>query len=328
VHLQRVTKPRINPPRGLALGSFLALLVLSVAHPATSQGPADLATVPGAVDLDWFYLAAYPLLETLPAPFTWATALFLFVLALAIPWLPPMRMARPARVDLANCNGCSRCFADCPYNAITMVPRSDGAPFTAEARVDPSLCVRCGICAGACPTAMPFRRAGALSPGIDLPDLSIAALRDRVESAGASLRGRGRVMVFGCGEGVPLEGLASERVGVIQLACAGQLPPSFVDYVLARDLADGVLVTGCAANACHARFGLAWTEARFARTRDPQLRRRVPPERLRTVWAGRLGRAALDAELEAFARSLEALPPAVPPRRVPGLRETAEVQRA
>ena len=328
VHLQRIAKPRINPPRGLALGSFVALLVLSLVHPAVSQGPADLATVPDEFGLDWFYLAAYPLLETLPAPLTWATALFLAALALAIPWLPPMRMARAARVDLANCNGCARCFADCPYNAITMVPRSDGAPFAAEARVDPSLCVRCGICAGACPTAIPFQRARALSPGIDLPDLSIAFLRERVEAEGARLAGRGRVMLFGCGEGVPLEGLASERIGVVRLACSGQLPPSFVDYVLARDLADGVLVTGCAENACHARFGVAWTEARFARSRDPHLRQRVPPERLRTLWAGRLGRGALEAELRAFARSLEALPPVAPPRRAPGSREPAEVHRA
>ncbi|MCS6879323.1 MAG: cytochrome b N-terminal domain-containing protein [Geminicoccaceae bacterium] len=328
VHLQRIAKPRINPPRGLACGAFVSLLALSLAHPATSRPPADLASVPGEVGLDWFYLAAYPLLEILPAPLTWATALFLFALALSIPWLPPMRLARPPRVDLDNCNGCARCFADCPYDAITMVPRSDGAPFSAEARVDPGSCVRCGICAGACPTATPFRRASALSPGIDLPDLPIAALRDRVEAEGRRLSGRGRIMVFGCGEGISLEGLASARIGVVRLNCAGQLPPAFVDYVLSRDLAEGVLVTGCAANACHARFGILWTEARFARTRDPQLRRRVPAERLRTLWAGRLGRRALEAEIASFARALEALPPPAPVRRAPGLPATREVERA
>lgn len=328
VHLQRISKPKINPPRGLAVGAFLSLLILSLIHPATSQPPADLATVPDPVALDWFYLAAFPLLEVLPGPLSWGTALFLVALALAIPWLPPMRLPRPARVDLANCNGCGRCFADCPYNAITMVPRSDGAPFSAQARVNPSLCVRCGICAGACPTAMPFRRARELSPGIDLPDLSIASLRDRVEAEGARLAGRGRIMVFGCAHGVPLEGLASERVGVVRLACAGQLPPAFVDYVLSESLADGVLVTGCAENACHARFGIAWSEARFARTRDPQLRKRVPAERLKTCWAGRLGRPVLAAELASFAHELEALPQLAPRQPKRGLLGRTKVEHA
>ena len=74
LHLQRVTKPRINPPRGLALGTGLALIAMSLVFPALSQGPADLSRVPGAVGLDWFYLGAYPLLETLPGPVTWASA--------------------------------------------------------------------------------------------------------------------------------------------------------------------------------------------------------------------------------------------------------------
>ncbi|WP_428672034.1 cytochrome b N-terminal domain-containing protein, partial [Roseibium sp.] len=44
LHLQRVTKPKINPPRGLALGTGLSLFLLSAAYPAVSQAPADLAT--------------------------------------------------------------------------------------------------------------------------------------------------------------------------------------------------------------------------------------------------------------------------------------------
>jgi NAD-dependent dihydropyrimidine dehydrogenase PreA subunit len=126
IHLQRVTKPRINPPRGLAIGSLGAMLALSLVHPAVSQGPADLAMVPGAIGLDWFYLPLYPLLETWPGPVTWSAAATLLVILFAVPWLPPLRRARPAVVDLDNCNGCERCYNDCPYNAITMVPRTDG----------------------------------------------------------------------------------------------------------------------------------------------------------------------------------------------------------
>lgn len=307
VHLQRVTRPRINPPRGLAVGTLASLLVLAFVHPATSQGPADLLSVPTEIGLDWFYLPLFPLFERLPGPVTWGASIALLVMFVAIPWLPPMRKAKAAVVDLANCNGCTRCFADCPYNAITMVPRSDGRPFEREAKVDPALCVACGICAGACPTSMPFRRRSALVPGIDLPERTIAGLRDAVHAASAAATGRPRILVFGCDWGAPLDGLTSEHVGVVPIACSGHLPPSFLDYVLSRGLAEGVVLTGCAENACHNRFGIDWTKARLARERDPRLRERVPMERVRTLWAGPLGRHRLEALLVRFRSELEAL---------------------
>lgn len=308
IHLQRVTKPRINPPRGLAVGTLGAMLALSLVHPAMSQGPADLASVPGAVGLDWFYLALYPLLDTLPGPVTWSAAATILVMFIAVPWLPPLRRARPAVVDLDNCNGCERCYDDCPYNAIAMVPRTDGRAFEQQPSVDPSMCVACGICAGACPTATPFRRMSELVPGIDLPDLSIAEVRRRVDAAAAGLSGEGRVMVFGCAHGVPLAKLASPSTGVVELACIGQLPPAFIDYVVSKGLVDGVLLTGCTDNGCHARFGIRWTQDRLAGVRDPQLRARVPRQRLATVWAGRPGAGRLKAALAGFRAELAKLP--------------------
>ncbi len=308
VHLQRITKPRINPPRGLAVGTLLSLLVLSLVWPATSQGPADLLEVPADIGLDWFYLPLYPLFEALPGPVTWGSSIALLVMFLAIPWLPPMRRAKPARVDLSNCNGCARCFADCPYSAITMVARTDGRPFEREARVNAALCVACGICAGACPTATPFRRATALMPGIDLPDLPLARLREHLHEISARLTERPRIMVFGCGNGVPLAGLENPGVGVVRIACSGHLPPSFIDYVLSRDLAEGVVLTGCSEGDCHNRFGITWTEQRIAGVRDPYLRARVPRHRLRILWAGPLGRSRLEELLVRFAAELAVLP--------------------
>ena len=308
VHLQRVSKPRINPPRGLAAGTMASMLALSLYYPALSQGPADLAKVPGTLGLDWFYLPLYPLMETLPGPVSWGGALALIVCFCAIPWLPPMRKPPVAEVDLSNCNGCTRCLSDCPYNAISMHVRSDGLPFEREAVVDPSLCVACGICVGACPTAMPFRRASELVAGIDLPDGNVAGLRQEVEEKCASLKGAERILVFGCNHGVSLSGLESDSVASVSLRCIGQLPPSFIDYALSRRLADGVIVTGCAENSCYARFGTQWTDARIARERDPQLRARVPRERLRVLWAGRAGRGRLDALIRDFATALQEMP--------------------
>lgn len=308
IHLQRVTKPRINPPRGLAIGAFLSMLALSLVYPALSQGPADLAQVPGAVGLDWFYLPLYPLFERLPGTVTWIGAGVALLIFVSVPWLPPMRKPAPAAVDLDNCNGCRRCFNDCPYNAITMVPRSDNAAFEAEAVVNPSLCVACGICAGACPTSTPFRRASELQPGIDLPELPLAELRRRLDRMGEVAEDDVRVLVVGCDHGVRLGGLDNANTSSLQLRCVGQLPPAFIDYALSKRLASGVLLTGCSENACHARHGIQWTLERMARERDPYLRARVSRERIRTCWAGNGGRRALEAEISDFSDALRALP--------------------
>lgn len=305
LHLQRVSKPRINPPLGLTIGSGLSLLVLSLVYPATSQGPADLATVPGTIGLDWFYLPAFPLIETLPGPVTWTASLAFLIIMVAIPWLPPMKKAAPAVVNLDNCNGCSRCANDCPYTAITMQLRSDGKPFEGEAVVDPSLCVSCGICAGSCPTSTPFRRMSHLVPGIDLPDRPIIAIRDDTEAEARRISGPARILVYGCINTGTAEALRSQSVGVIPVNCTGHLPPSFVDYVLSRNLADGVVISGCTENSCYNRFGVKWTGQRMAGIRDPHLRKRVPRDRLRTVFAGRLGGHSLARELADFATFLE-----------------------
>src|SRR5690606_23050111 len=94
-------------------------------------------------------------------------------------------------------------------------------------------------------------------------------------------------------------------------------PPSYIDYVLSRDLADGVLLTGCAEGVCYNRFGIVWTEARLAGERDPHLRARVPRERLTTIWLGRRQGAELQRALEAFAARLEMLEAPPVERRSP-----------
>ncbi|MGI9483098.1 MAG: cytochrome b N-terminal domain-containing protein [Hyphomicrobiales bacterium] len=324
MHLQRVSKPRINPPRGLAIGAFASLLALSLVFPATSHGPANLAEVPGDVGLDWFYLPLFPLLENLPGPATWGASLALLVITFAMPWLPPLRKPAPAVVDLSNCNGCARCFEDCPYNAISLVERTDGRAFEREPIVNPDYCVGCGICAGSCPTSMPFRRLSDLSPGIDLPDLTIAEVREEVWKSADKLEGEGRIIVFGCTNGGDLSQLSSSKTEFISLKCIGQLPPAFVDYVLSRNIADGVMITGCAENSCHARFGIRWTDERLARTRDPQLRNRVPRERIRTLWTGRLGACALRKEVDAFSAELAEMGPVEMKRRN---RQNAEAKK-
>jgi len=232
-----------------------------------------------------------------------------FALLAALPWLPPEAKAPEAKVSLANCNGCSRCFDDCPFSALTMVPRTDGRPYELEPVVSPENCTSCGICAGSCPTSTPFRRAKPIEPGIELPHWSISELRDRVMAPTNVVVDEPRVIVFACKQG-NAELLDDENGGVrvVTLPCVGMLPPSFVDFALSRRFADGVMLAGCAENDCFHRLGNEWTLRRMARERDPYLRQRVPLERVDLAWLPPDAHRRRAKALQAFRARLGRLP--------------------
>lgn len=286
LHIQRYARAKVNPPRGLALGMLIMLTVLSLVYPALSQGPADLDKVPAQIGLDWFYLPAYPLLDQMPGLWLWALFGFATLLLVLLPWLPPAKRQSAAVVDLDNCNGCTRCASDCPFSAITMVPRTDGAPFLQQALVNPEHCTSCGLCAGSCPTATPFRRNTELIPGIDLPERPLRQLREQTIEASERLNGDRRVIVYACDYGLATRVLAAADVAVLPVPCIGNLPPAFIDFVISRHYADGVMLAGCRDGDCHYRLGQRWTEQRIAGQRDPYLRQRVPRERIDTCWLG------------------------------------------
>ncbi|HYR05807.1 MAG TPA: cytochrome b N-terminal domain-containing protein, partial [Gallionella sp.] len=307
VHIMRISYPVVNPRRGLVAGMLLAMLVLALVYPALSQGPADLGVEPHNIGIDWFYLFIYPLLEIWSPGAVWAFILGLTGLLSILPWLPKGNKQIPiARVSLDNCNGCGRCAADCPYEAVVMQPRSDGKHLMKESVVIPDRCVSCGICAGACPSSTPFRSDAGYVSGIEMPSMPMVWLRAEMAGDLAKLKGDARVMVFGCDNAADIRKLLSEGVAVMSLPCTAMLPPSFIEYALHEHQADGVLITGCREKDCYHRMGGIWTTQRLSREREPRLRGRVDRERrrIRLFWASSEDFKELSKELESFRVSL------------------------
>jgi ferredoxin/coenzyme F420-reducing hydrogenase delta subunit len=284
-HLQRLTRAAVFPPRALALGTTGTLLALAVVAPVSGQGPADLAQVTPVLALDWFILFMHPLAYASSASLAWTLLLGSWLALLALPLLPARVPRAPvAVVEPAQCNGCRRCFADCPFAAITMAPHPNGRAGRQVARVDADLCAGCGICAGACPSSTPLRSLAELRTGIDMPQQPIGALREQLHRRLGTAQAARTIVVFGCAQGADSARAAGPDVLALPLLCTGQLPPSFVEYAL-RDGAAGVVVASCRDGGCAFRLGARWTAERLAGTRAPHLRADLPRERVRRVEA-------------------------------------------
>ncbi len=276
-HIQRISRAVVFPPRALALGTCLTLLALALARPVLSHAPADLAVVPEVLTFDWLLLFMHPLMYATSAGTVWLLLTGALVGLVALPFWPQSAARVPvAVVDPANCNGCRRCFDDCPFAAVTMVPHPLRRSTRQMAQVNADLCASCGICVGACPSSTPFRSATHLVTGIDMPSAPIGALRQQLQQDLNALRTEPKIVIFGCDRGASVAALAAPDVATFSLMCTGMLPPSFVEYAL-RDGAAAVLVSGCREGGCEFRLGQRWTAQRLSGAREPHLRTSVPP---------------------------------------------------
>jgi coenzyme F420-reducing hydrogenase delta subunit/ferredoxin len=304
IHVKRLSNVDIYPPRGLAAGTFIALLGLSLVKPAVSHEPADLSSMPQVIHLDWFYLNVYPLLDYWSEEKTWILTISVTFLLMVLPWLLPRKDGPKAVVDLDNCNGCGLCFDDCPFDAISVQARTDGAKFEHEVIVNPALCGACGICVGSCPASNPFRSSRAvLKSGIDMPQLSADQMRSMTKNRIAEMSGQTNILIFGCDHGLDVNRLESEDTRGIQLICSGMLPPTLVEYALKLGV-DGVMVTGCRHNDCFFRFGNQWTRKRFDGDRKPSLRGRAERSRIRVHGGAETDKNEIEKDLEAFRTEL------------------------
>ncbi|MCF7821796.1 MAG: hydrogenase iron-sulfur subunit [Mariprofundaceae bacterium] len=294
VHIKRVSHARIMPPAGLATGTLAALLLLSLLQPTIGHDRASLDIAVSSLNLDWFYMFAYPLMDIWSMGAVWALLGGVTLLLFFLPLLPPRPASEPvAAVNLDYCSGCGLCADDCPYEAISMQQRSDGhSLFRQEAHVIAGNCVQCGICTGACPSSNPFRhatapalhRAAKFKSAIEMPQWSVDSLRATMTQSLDDIHAEHKILLFGCACAIDVQAHATEDIAAVILPCIGMLPPAFVEHALLHG-ADGVLVTGCREGDCYHRLGNSWLRERLDGTRRPYLRRSVDRKHIDFCWA-------------------------------------------
>ncbi len=304
IHTNRLHLPKVNPPRQLAVGVTLALLILSLIYPALSHAPADLRIAPGELKFDWFYLGIYALMGIWSMKTVWIIIAGGSLLILLLPWLPPRKRDPVAVVEDRLCSGCNLCVQDCPYEAIRLEPRTDHHKhFTSVAVVVSGKCVSCGICLASCPASTPFRSGLDLKSAIEMPDRGLQAMKAEMSEHLSGLNSINKVLLFGCDNAAPIDQLGQMGVARMRIRCSGMLPMSFIDFAL-RNGADGVFVSACRTGDCYHRLGNRWTRRRLSGQHKPELRDRVSRQRVYFYQGAAADTAKLQQHLQQFCQSL------------------------
>ena len=292
LHVSRLARPTLLPPRPLSLAVLGLLLAAAVLLPPGLDPEGTAFSLPGRITVSWFYAWWLPVTSALSPGAVWLLGLAVTVPFLLVPrWTRPAPEVRPPSwVDEDICVGCRQCGWDCPYEAITMIPRADGRA-DVVARVDPERCVSCGICAGSCAPM------GVGPPG--------RTGRDQIERVRAYLsdpsRARGELVAIACEHGAGRVAGAIEREGAVlyPMTCAGNLHTSVVELLL-RGGAAGVLVLPCHSRDCRNREGPKWLRERMYEGREAELQERVDRRRIAIAYAGAGETGRVAAEVRAL----------------------------
>jgi len=309
IHVIRISKPVINPPRMLAVIIAGIILVLAIIKPAPSLLPANTNKLISTIGLDWFYLFIYPMLNAMPTWLSWAIMAGSTLIITLAPWFIRSKKFAPAEIITNNCTGCSQCFEDCPYEAIHMMPQqnskqTNGRPYELEAIVMPKRCASCGICVGSCS----FN-------AVNFPDKTEKNITDEIKNTLATIKGGHGPNILGivCSYSINLREIIDPaasavkdmpNVKIVTVPCAGMIHPSWIEVAL-NSGAGGVFICGCQMGDCHFRLGNKWLEERLIGERLPILRQTIDRSLLRVYWHSALQTGDLLTEIKAFQEDMK-----------------------
>jgi len=281
-HIKRLRRPKFFPATYwmVAMGALLA--IIGLIFPSGLPPRADFSRLPEVIDLDAFFLFYIPFsMQGMAASWwIWGILIVVTIALTVIPWIWPGKKVRPVNIEPSRCTGCENCAEDCPYKAITMIPRDDDTPFKLLAQVDPKLCVSCGVCVGSCDTL-----------AISLCDRTPEMLWHDIESRLKTRRANGEEktkFIFTCERHATHGGgdyIKSQPPGVeiVPVTCVAMLNPALIGRTL-KEGADEVAIVGCPPGDCTNREGNVWVEERLNRERAPKLKPSLADAPIQTRW--------------------------------------------
>jgi ferredoxin len=269
-HLQRMSRAKWVPPKYWMALSFAVLLFAALVFPVGMLPPANPTQLPAQTFIDLFFLSYLPAVLKNQNLF-WVVTLTLVALITVLPWIMPRdKKVQPVKVDLNHCDGCTLCERDCPYLAIKMIPRTDGARPKFEALIDPKLCVSCGVCIGSCPD-------NALSFG----DPPLEPLWHNTLALVAE--NKNKKVIFTCERHALMNVNAlQENMLIIPLTCIAMANPNLAAQVLEAGASE-VQFIGCPPEDCVNREGNLWMQERLSGERLPKLKPQFIPS-VKTNW--------------------------------------------
>jgi len=284
-HIKRLSRPKFFPSRYWMVIIAVLLALMGLFIPTGLLPRVNFAHLPASIPLDSFFLFYVPFsMQGVAGSWTiWGALIALTALVSAIPWLWPKKKVEPAIVSAERCTGCGNCAADCPYKAITMLPRDDNTPFKEIAQIDPGMCVSCGICVGSCDTL-------AISLGSYAPEL----LAWQVDAKLARhTKDEAVKVIYTCERHAAQGGRAylqqqttdaqGNAVEILPVTCVGMVNPGLIARALNKGAAE-VELLGCPPDDCSSREGNVWLEARLNRERSPKLKRSLLDAPIQTSW--------------------------------------------
>ncbi len=348
LHVTRVARARLRPPKAIELSALVLLAAGAILVPVPLPPKADLLAVPAGVPLDVFYAFWLPVARYASPALHLGLWLAAFVLTTTVPWWwrPKKSRRAPSYVDEVRCTGCATCYEDCPFDAISMVPRDIPSSLSKKvARVDPQLCVACGICAGSCApmgVGTPGRTGrdqlreverflDAVAPGP--ADVVLAACRnglglhEKLLSAPVPTTGGGMSHSLPSGEtshslpsgemshslpsgemshSLPSGETDTGDVLPFDTGCSGSVHTSVIEMLLRRG-AGGVFLLTCPPRDCRYREGPMWLSERVYNDREAELRDRVDKRRVHIANFSPTEAEAARQELAAFRQEVASL---------------------